>query len=81
MATVHSTEVEFTSFPSGGYITAAIVNSPDEKLKNSTSVHSRISGLERHQEPKRLEQNSCTLAMIDIFLAHCPLEGKQSSRI
>ena len=38
--TVQWTEVRFTSFLSGGFITAIVVNPPERKLAKRTSVHS-----------------------------------------
>ena len=39
-STNHSTEVRYVSFLSGGFITAIVVNPPERKLENRTSVHS-----------------------------------------
>ena len=36
----HSTKVRFTSFLSGGFITAIVVNATEKKLAKCTSVHS-----------------------------------------
>ena len=36
---MHRTEVRFTSFLSGGFITAIVVNPPERKLAKRTSVH------------------------------------------
>ena len=35
----HCTEVHFTSLLSGGFITTAVINPPEKKLANPTSVH------------------------------------------
>ena len=35
----HCTEVRFVSFLSGGFTTIAVINPPDWKLVNRTSVH------------------------------------------
>ena len=36
----HSTEVRFASFLSGIFTTVAVMNPPEKKLENRTSVHS-----------------------------------------
>ena len=39
LSTPHCTDVRFASFLSGGFITMAVINPPDWKLANRTSVH------------------------------------------
>ena len=36
---LHCIEVRFASFPSRGFITMAVINPPEKKPANSTSVH------------------------------------------
>ena len=42
---IHCTEVRFTSFLSGGFITSIVVNRPERKLAKRTSVQCVMSEL------------------------------------